>query len=267
MFRTPITAPWNVVSMVCLESAILQAPSVFTTTILNDSTNAFKRYVHIDPTAGAADLVQDYWTKYNINAAAELTSKNQTNLQTIQSQFLSALNTTMDDTDVLAKFLDNFVQQTRAFKVYLGPYTVQDDGTYVYTTYPGDSQPAWIGWHSFQVTIGGLNRNNGYMDGYVGDAGAPNYTNQSQLLWTQLSAKLKQMQNFTFSILALDYTSGQMEIDSVDESKGGDVVTTGVYNFTSEFRLTGKWVKVLGYNPFQYSDVTTSGKYLSLIHI
>ena len=61
MFRTPIKAPWNVVSMVCLESAILQAPSLFTTTILNNATNAFTRYVHIDPAANTPDLIQDYW--------------------------------------------------------------------------------------------------------------------------------------------------------------------------------------------------------------
>ena len=101
------------------------------------------------------------------------------------------------------------------------------------------------------------------MTGYLGDAGAPNYTLQSPLLWTQLGTKLKQMQNYTFSLIPLSILSGQMEIDSVEETKGGDVVTTGVFNFTTEFHLAGKLVKILGYNPFQYSDVTTSGKYLS----
>ena len=31
---------------------------------------------------------------------------------------------------------------------------------------------------------------------HLGDAGAANYTVMSQLLWTQLRAKLKQMQNY-----------------------------------------------------------------------
>ena len=102
------------------------------------------------------------------------------------------------------------------------------------------------------------------MTGYLGDAGAPNYTLQSQLLWTQLSTKLKQMQNYTFSLVPLSFLSGQMEIDSTNKTKGGDDPgSVGTFNFTTEFRLAGKWVKILGYNPFQYSDVTTSGKYLS----
>ena len=179
MFRTPITAPWNVVSMVCLESAILQAPSLFTTTILNDSTNPFKRYVHIDPAANTPDIIQDYWG--NSNSAAQSTSKpsDQTNLQNIQSQFLSVVNSTIDDTDLLAKFLYNLVQSTRAFQIYLGAYTTASDGTIVYTTYPGDTEPAWFGWQSFQVFTGTGYNNVGYMTGYLGDAGAPNYTLQS----------------------------------------------------------------------------------------
>ena len=53
------------VSMVCLESAILQAPSLFTPNILNDATNEFKRYVNIDAASGFTDTVQDYWRTDN----------------------------------------------------------------------------------------------------------------------------------------------------------------------------------------------------------
>ena len=52
MLRTPIKAPWNVVSMVCLESAILDAPSLFTQTLIEDSSNALVRMIHVDPAAG-----------------------------------------------------------------------------------------------------------------------------------------------------------------------------------------------------------------------
>ena len=49
-----------------------------------------------------------------------------------------------------------------------------------------------------------------------------------------------------------------------EEAKGDTpAIIAGTYAFTSEFRLAGKWVKILGYNPFEYSDVNTSGKYLS----
>ena len=34
--------------------------------------------------------------------------------------------------------------------------------------------------------------------------------------------------------------------------------------YTWEFRLAGKWLKVFGYFPFQYSDTTKPGQYLSV---
>ena len=52
MFRTPVKSPWNVVSMVCLESAILQAPSLFTTNIFNDASHKFERFFTIDAHPG-----------------------------------------------------------------------------------------------------------------------------------------------------------------------------------------------------------------------
>ena len=51
---------WNtyyVVSRVCLESAILQTPRLFTTNILSDATIQFKRYVTIDERLGFTDTI------------------------------------------------------------------------------------------------------------------------------------------------------------------------------------------------------------------
>ena len=48
-------------SMVCLESAILEAPSMFKPHIMNDATNQFKRYIDISPLAGTEDNILDYW--------------------------------------------------------------------------------------------------------------------------------------------------------------------------------------------------------------
>ena len=67
MLRTPIKSPLNVVSMVCLESAILQAPSMFTPNIMDDVTNQFKRYIDISPSAGTEDNIQDYWLTKTIS--------------------------------------------------------------------------------------------------------------------------------------------------------------------------------------------------------
>ena len=52
LLRTPIKSPWNVVSMVCLESAILDAPSLFTDSLIDDPSNALVRLVHIGSTSG-----------------------------------------------------------------------------------------------------------------------------------------------------------------------------------------------------------------------
>ena len=60
--------------------------------------------------------------------------------------------------------------------------------------------------------------------------------------------------------------------ETVEEGDPNDPEGTNVtvientYPYTSEFRLAGKWVKVLGYNPFQYSDTAIPGKYLSISH-
>ena len=132
--------------MVCLESAILQAPSLFTPNILNDSTNQFKRYVTIDE----------------------------------QSGFNNPLN------------------------------------------------------------------------------------------WVEISNKLARNQSVTCTLVPLGRLDGNFTLTDgggVEETKTGDVTTvtatSGSYPYTTEFRLAGKWVKILGYNPFQYSDVDTPGKYLS----
>ena len=41
---SPINAPHNMVSMVCLESCIITPPSMFTDAVLKDGSNRFDRY-------------------------------------------------------------------------------------------------------------------------------------------------------------------------------------------------------------------------------
>ena len=63
MLRTPIKSPWNIVSMVCLESAILEAPSLFTYSLINNLSNACVRIIDRDEASAYETLTtrQDYW--------------------------------------------------------------------------------------------------------------------------------------------------------------------------------------------------------------
>ena len=167
---------------------------------------------------GFADTVQDYWDSQNINAETASNTILPLNLLSMNSLFATGVNSTLVDVDSMARFLYTFVKKTRSFKIYLGPYTKKDDGTVVYTTYPSDTEPAWIGWQSFRVSIGGTFRNEGYMLGYLGDVGGSYYTPASPLLWTQLSAKLKQ--NYTFSIIVSNVPNGSLIVDNAEEAKG-----------------------------------------------
>ena len=57
MLRTPIKAPWNVVSMVCLESAILEAPSMFTHSLIEDASNQMTKFITISLQSGVTDIL------------------------------------------------------------------------------------------------------------------------------------------------------------------------------------------------------------------
>ena len=81
----------------------------------------------------------------------------------MNSVFATGVNSTLVDVDSMARFLYTFVKKTRSFKLYLGPYTKKEDDTVVYTTYPGDTEPAWIGWQSFCVSTGIMFNNEGCM--------------------------------------------------------------------------------------------------------
>ena len=123
--------------MVCLESAILQAPSMFTPNIINDESNQFKRYIDISPEAGATSNIQDYWNTKNATLVGGDTNA-QTNSTPIKDILQHTINANMSLIDLVAKFFCEFIFQTKAFRLYLGPYTLDSKGSPVYTTYPGD---------------------------------------------------------------------------------------------------------------------------------
>ena len=97
------------------------------------------------------------------------------NLLSVNSLFVTGVNSALVDVDSMARFLYTFVKKTRSFIIYLGPYTEKDSGTIVSTTHPGDTEPAWIGWQSFHVSTGTMFKNEGYKLGYLGDVGFSYY--------------------------------------------------------------------------------------------
>ena len=76
MLRTPIKSPWNVVSMVCLESAILESPSLFTSSIIQDKPNVLVRMIDVDPacTYVPAHDHFDYWGTDNTTSGTIFSS-------------------------------------------------------------------------------------------------------------------------------------------------------------------------------------------------
>ena len=68
----------------------------------------------------------------------------------------------------------------RAFRKILGPDTGGPKGEPVYTTYPGDTQPAWIGWTT-------NDKSGEYIEGYVAEDGPTPGTFDTPLNWVEVS--------------------------------------------------------------------------------
>jgi len=75
MLRTPVMAPLNMVSMINLESCVLQTPTYFSTDVLGSATNAFDVY----NAAGA--LQYSLWK--NINDASHTVQSNTQSMSTL----------------------------------------------------------------------------------------------------------------------------------------------------------------------------------------
>ena len=122
--KETISCPTNMVSMVCLESATVLAPSMFVPQLLADSSNVFQRLVYLG--AVQQGVAQDYWNAKNDNANQQGSNDNtnydtQTNLKSVKSIFTNCLNQNMTDTDNIARFLMEFVLYTRCFKITTNP--------------------------------------------------------------------------------------------------------------------------------------------------
>ena len=129
----------------------------------------------------------------------------------------------MTDTDNIARFLMEFVQYTRCFKITikaLSGDSFQDTSIYWTPTVPqGATNPGTV--TAYPATM-------------------------TPLTVALLSAKLKQMGLYTFtlsSVAQADYTAAAI-------------------NYTSEFRMAGKWLKLFGLDP-GLNDATVTDRYVS----
>ena len=213
----------NMVSMVCLESCTILPPSMFTSTLMNDTTNFFQRRTF--NAGGMAIATQDYWTATgaaNANTQGVVPGGadwgDATNLKNIRDLMSRLDHVDLSNMDNVAQFFYDFILQTRAFAITFGPL-------------PGDGNtPNTIYWQSSPVN--GTN---------VGVVQAPyQLYNVGGLAWgtansyvafsaSNLAASLRLMNQVNFTI---------QSIGSLDANGG-----------TSEFRLGGKWLKAFHQNP------------------
>ena len=121
MLRTPIKAPWNVVSMVCLESAILEAPSMFMHSLIDDESNQLVRFVDVSAESGFTKIYQDYWNE-SAGLFGGLRAVVQSNMKTMKQIFKSTIHSNFTCVDRLAEFLMDFIYKTKAFRCYLGDH-------------------------------------------------------------------------------------------------------------------------------------------------
>ena len=143
MLRTPIKAPWNVVSMVCLESAILEPPSMLTHGLIDDTSNQLTRYIDIDAYAGEINTLQDYWGNQDPTGGALPTD--QCNVRSMQAILRSVVYKNLTNLDEVAQFLTFFIYGTKCFRLYIGGYYMIGR-TVTYVTQAGDLQPCYIEW-------------------------------------------------------------------------------------------------------------------------
>ena len=71
-------------------------------------------------------------------------------------------------------------------------------------------------------------QNVGYMTGYLSDVGSAYNTATAPLSWNQLSSKLKQMQNYTFSLIGSNIPDGSVIVAAgAEEAKGHTTAIIG----------------------------------------
>ena len=118
--KESVSCPTNMVSMVCLESATILAPSMVGTQLLSDSTNVCQRRIFQGGVQQGDP--QDYWNNRNAVSANQGSTDGtnydqQTNQRSLKTIFTNCINQDMTDPDNVARFLLEFLIQTKCFKI------------------------------------------------------------------------------------------------------------------------------------------------------
>lgn len=268
--RTPIISPMNMVSMVCLESATIKAPSMFSEALLNDPSNKFERRILTDgdlvpyDVGGTDYSVQDYWNTADVNTAVcqgngdgntggatEESWLLPTNITPIKTIFSRTGNQTLSSPDTIGAFLYEFLMRTRCFKIIIKAVNslfVPIKDVEIYWTDKIDSytsgNPATTHYTNYGCLLGSSSLRYAYN-------GQPDvFTVDSPVQYFHIGALLKLYTEYTFT-LQLRQDANILDQNSL------------AANYTTEFRMAGKWLKIFGLNP-GLNDVNDGTKCLVL---
>ena len=200
--KESISCSSNMVSMVCLESATMPAPSMFGPQLLADPSNVCQRRIF---QAGLQQgNVQDYWKTDNQLAlnqgSTDLTNYDQqTNYRSMKLIFTNCTNLDMTDTDNVAKCLMEFVIFTRCFKITISP--LSGDNFSSTTNYWSPIVPA------VALNTGFVNGTPITLTPSTPTTAFTAPTGANPLTVAILSATLKQLGQYTFTLLLVDQTT------------------------------------------------------------
>jgi hypothetical protein len=101
-----------------------------------------------------------------------------------------------------------------------------------------------------------------YLGGYLGEAYA-GLSYENPATWQKVSEKLKCFDSIIFTLVPLPSLDGYMDINGRQVTYVQHTVNPDQsWAYTGSYRLAGKWLKLFGFNPFQYTNVDVDGKYL-----
>ena len=256
MLRAPIKAPWNVVSMVCLESAILDAPSLFTDSLIDDPSNQFLRFVNIGATSGVNPVVFDYYNKAQVSTETYPRDVDRTNAISMKDMLRKCVGVSLSRIDEVAKFLCDWIFTMKSFRLYFGGFYKNGD-TIIYYTPPGEPGPMYIEW------CNGLR--SGYLGGNVsGDANNPT-ASANPATWQQVRDVLLRLGSVTFTLIPLPSLSGDLVVTTyVAATTTTPATIPSTYPYTTSYRVSGRWLKLFGINPFLYDGCVQPKNFITI---
>ena len=229
-------------SMVCLESAILDAPSLFTDSLIDDPSNQFLRFVNIGATSGVNPVVFDYYNKAQVSTETYPRDVDRTNAISMKDMLRKCVGVSLSRIDEVAKFLCDWIFTMKSFRLYFGGY-YRDGDTIKYYIPPGETNPNYIEW-----SVGRLGP---YLGGNVsGDVTNPT-SGGNVATWQQVSVVLQRLGSVTFTLIPLPSLHGELVVTTSAPATAEHPATVpATYPYTTSYRVSGRWLKLFGINPF-----------------